>query len=251
MVAHARRPARGAGVGLGARLKLAQRERRARGGHRAHRVDVRSAPGAQRPLQFRASSAWSSRSTRRTPTASRAARCTRARQPIASSPSGTSRAARRAPHRARGDGRRARRSRSGAPLVNPSAQAAHWLAPGPAIARRRRAAVLVEIPAGFAEMQLGIRRSRWTGACNARDLPVLLRARLSGRRFLSRRARRDEVTTCSAARSVRSAEVQVRSSSHGESVVTRTTEAQTTSSFPAARSALGPPSTCRWMWKTV
>ena len=79
VVAHARRDAgRARSAGLGARLKLAQRERALRDGPRPDRVDLRSAPGDERAPQFREARAWSSRSTRRTSTASRAARCTAA-----------------------------------------------------------------------------------------------------------------------------------------------------------------------------
>ena len=80
------RDARDAGLGL--RLKLAQRERVARDGHRSRSSGPTIRCRRSTRTSISRSSASSSRNTRRTSTASRAARCTAARRPIASSPSG-------------------------------------------------------------------------------------------------------------------------------------------------------------------
>ena len=198
VVAHAGRDARRARTGPGARLKLAQRERALLGIELIEwTYDPLQALNAH--LNF-ASSAWWSRSTRRTSTASRAARSTAARRPIGSSPSGTHAAARRAPHREWGRPIVRDQSVASRAAREPVARGGPWLSPGPADLNRRAASPGRDSRRVHRDAVGRIRRSRSPGACT--------RARYSSRYFargyravdffLSREA--DGVTTCSRGR---------------------------------------------------
>ena len=91
VVAHARRDPRRARLGPRPAPEARAARARARDGPRPDRVDLRSAAGAERASQLRRGWARSSRSTKRTSTASRAARCTADRRPIVWSRSGSCR----------------------------------------------------------------------------------------------------------------------------------------------------------------
>ena len=105
----------------GRRLKLAQRDAAIAHGPRPHRVDLRPAAGAERPLQLRAArrrgrGVRGERLRRR-----RAARCTGARRPIGSSRNGASRRRTSSAGSRRQGQPRVRDSRVlAAPVVNPS-----------------------------------------------------------------------------------------------------------------------------------
>ena len=167
------RDARDAGLGL--RLKLAQRERALQMGIDLDRVDLRSAAGAQRAPQLR--------QARRRRRGVRGEHLRRVEQPAAPrSPTDRFVAEWRltAPHVERRIAARRRSASCATRRWRPRrwstrrSRPAHWLAPGAADCRCDAPRLLVEIPVGYAEMQVAESGARARVADgHARDLPAL------------------------------------------------------------------------------